>query len=60
MKLNRFDVVELKNGNRATIYEKENKGYIAEIVNPYGITLERTVIKVDEISQIIHKKGFAR
>lgn len=56
MKLNRFDVVELKNGNRATIYEKERKGYIAEIVNPYEITLGIIIITNNEISKVIHKK----
>ena len=45
MKIKKFDVVELKNGNRATILEKERKNkYIAEIVNPYGITLETRII----------------
>ncbi len=60
MKLNRFDVVELKNGNRATIYEKESKGYVAEIVNPYGITLARKIITNNEISKVIHRKEFER
>lgn len=59
MKIKKFDVVELKNGNRATILEKERKNkYIAEIVNPYGITLETRIISNEEITKVIHKKEF--
>lgn len=61
MKLDRFDVVELKNGNRATIFDKKSRNeYIAEIVNPYGITLGRKIITSNEISKVIHKKEFER
>ena len=58
MKLDRFDVVKLKNGNRATIIDKKSKDkYIAEIVNPYGITLQRETISRNEISKVIYKKA---
>ncbi len=61
MKLNRFDVVELKNGNRATIFDKQNRNkYIAEIVNSYGISLGRKTITCNEISKVIHKKESER
>lgn len=57
MKVDKFDVVELKNGNRATIFERINKNqYIAEIVNLYGITLEKRTIIKKEINRVIHKK----
>lgn len=61
MKLDKFDVVELKDGNRATIYDSEKRNeYNAEVINPYGITLGRKIITSDEISKIIHKKRFER
>ena len=60
MKIQRFNVVELKDKNRATILEIKNKKYLAEIVNPYGITLGiKTIIK-DDIEKIIYYKDKAR
>lgn len=57
MKVNKFDVVELKDGNRATIIEVKNKNtYFAEIVNAYGITLEKRNISNEEINQLIYNK----
>ena len=41
MKINKFDVVELNNGNKASILDIRNRDYYAEIVNPNnGITIE--------------------
>ena len=37
MKIKKFNVVELKNGNRATILEVLGSKYLTEIVNAYGI-----------------------
>ena len=37
MKLKKFDVVELKNNNKATILEMKNNEYVAEIVDTNGI-----------------------
>ena len=55
MKLKRFDVVELKNNNRATIMEeKNNNQYFVEVVNPYGITLGNKIISNNEIDKIIY------
>ncbi len=55
MKLKRFDVVELKDNNRATILEeKGNNEYFAEIVNPYGITLGNKIISSSKIDKIIY------
>ena len=39
MKINKFDVVELKDKTRGTILENNKNGYKAEIVNAYGISL---------------------
>jgi len=55
MKLRRFCVVELKDGNRATILEKEKNKYFAEIVNIYGITLDKKYITKEEIKKVIYK-----
>ena len=57
MKFNKFDVVELKNGNRATILEINKHKYLAEIVNAYGITLDTKEITNEDITKIICSKG---
>lgn len=57
MKYNKFDVVELKNGNRATILEINKHKYLAEIVNAYGITLDTKEITNEDITKIICSKG---
>ena len=55
MKIKKFDVVELKNGNRATIIDIIDKNnYFAEVVNAYGMTLEKREIQYKEISKIIY------
>lgn len=55
MKINKFDVVELKDGNRATIIEAKVKNiYFAEVVNAYGITLDKRDIQEKEIDKIIY------
>ena len=55
MKLKRFDVVELKDNNRATILEeKNNNQYFVEVVNFYGITLGNKIISNNEIDKIIY------
>ena len=42
MKIDKFDVVELKDSNKATILDKKSRNkYFAEIVNSYGFTLEK-------------------
>ena len=61
MKINRFDVVELNNGNRATIFDiKDRQTYFADIVNAYGITVDRKEITENEISRVIFPKEKAR
>ena len=55
MKLKRFDVVELKDNNRAIILEeKNNNQYFVEVVNSYGITLGNKIISNNEIEKIIY------
>lgn len=60
MKIKKFNVVELKNGNRATILETLGVKYLTEIVNAYGITLDKTIIKDNEISKIIYSNDTIR
>lgn len=56
MKIKKFNVVELKNGNRATILEVLGSKYLAEIVNTYGITLDKKIITENEINKVIYSK----
>ena len=50
MKYKIFDVVKLKNNNKATILNIVNKKkYFAEIVNESGETIDRKKITEDEI-----------
>lgn len=57
MKIKKFDVVELKNKNKAVILEiYKRKKYYAEIVNNSGVTIEKKIITNDEIKNIIYRK----
>lgn len=56
MKIKKFDVVELNNGNRATILDIKNKEYYAEIVDSKGETIDIRNIIDDEISKVIFTK----
>ena len=56
MKLNRFDVVELQNQNRATILDIKNKEYFAEIVDTKGKTVDKRNITEDEIVKVVYSK----
>ena len=49
--IQKFNVVELNNGNRATILEMLDGKYLAEIVNSYGITLDKRIITENEINK---------
>lgn len=60
-KIQKFDVVELNDNNRATILEiKGNNQYFAEIVNAYGITIENKVINSNDINKVIFQKDYVR
>lgn len=57
MRYNKFDVIELKNGNKAIIINKNNRNqYIAKIINSNGVTIEKKAIKDKKISKILYKK----
>ncbi len=56
MKIKKFNVVQLNNGNRATILQVLGNRYLAEIVNSYGITLDKRIITKDEINKIVYSK----
>ena len=50
MKIDRFNVVELKDGNRATIIDVRGKNeYFAEVVNSYGQTVAKRNIINEKI-----------
>lgn len=56
MKIKKFDVVELNNGNRATILDIQKNSYLVEIVNPYGISLGNKEVDNNDINKIIFQK----
>lgn len=60
MKLKRFEVVELLNGNKATILDTNNNQYYAEIVNDNGITIDNRAITEDEIKKVLVYKDKIR
>lgn len=61
MKIKQFDVVELKDKNKATILEKyKGQKYYAEIVNNKGKTIDKRQIELKQINKIIYKKDFER
>lgn len=53
-----LDVVELKDGRKATILEvyDAGKAFLVEIVDDDGKTLEMPVIKKEDIAQTIWEK----
>lgn len=53
---NLFDVVELNNGNKATILTKDNSIIKIEEVNDKGISLGIKEIKDNDIKQVIFRK----
>lgn len=60
MKLKRFDVVELNNGNKATIFDTKNNELYGEIVNEKGITIEHRNIDENEIKKVLISKDKIR
>lgn len=57
MKINRFDVVELNNKNRATIRNIKNKNYIVDVVSPSGDSLGNATINDKDITKILYSKS---
>ena len=60
MKLKRFEVVELVNGNKATILDTNNNQYYVEIVNDKGITIDNRNITGEEIKRVLVSKNRIR
>lgn len=60
MKLKRFEVVELVNGNKATILDNKNNQYFAEIVDGNGKTIENRNITENEIKKVLIYKDKIR
>ena len=60
MKLKRFEVVELTNGYKATIFDTKNNEYYAEIVNDKGVTVEHRNISENEIKKVLVSKSRIR
>lgn len=60
MKLKRFEVVELVNGNKATILDTNNNQYYAEVVNDKGITIDNRNITEEEIKRVLVSKDRVR
>lgn len=56
MKYKRFDVVELNNGNKATILDINDRNYYVEIVDSDGNRVDVRNIAEDEISKVIFTK----
>lgn len=57
MKINRFDVVELNNKNKATIRTVQSNGYLVEEVDLNGNSLGYKTISDSDINKIIYSKG---
>lgn len=57
MKINQFDVVELKNKDRATILNISNNKYLSEIVNKMGERKEIKQITENDIFKVIYQKN---
>ena len=57
MKIDKFDVVELNNGNKATILDIIDKNtYFVEVVDNEGKTIDRKNIDDVDIKEIIFTK----
>ena len=60
MRINRFDVVELYNGNKATILDVKNREYYVEIVDSEGNTIDNRNITEEEIKRVLVSKDRVR
>lgn len=56
MKYNQFDVIELNNGDKATIIAINDNLYKVDIVDENGARKEVKNVKQDEIKRLIFKK----
>ena len=61
MKINKFDVVELYDNNKATILkEKADNTFFAEIVNKEGTTIDKRDIISSDIKEVIYRNEIVR
>lgn len=61
LKIRKFDVVELKNRNKAIILMiNKEKSYLAEIIDKEGKSLERKIIIKKEINRVIYSRNKER
>ena len=61
MKIKKFDVVEMKDKNKAVILEiYKRKRYYAEIVNNKGKTIDKKEITLKQINKVIYRKEIER
>lgn len=57
MKIKQFDVVELKDKNKAIILEiRKRKKYYAEVIDNKGETIEKGQITLKQIKKVIYRK----
>jgi len=56
MRFKKFDVVELKNCNKATILEIKDNKYLVEIVDTNGTTVDKKNITQEDIKNIIYTR----
>lgn len=57
MKIKKFDVIKLNNGNKATILDIIDKyTYFVEIVDDKGNTLDRKNINESDIKEVVFTK----
>lgn len=57
MKIEVFDVVELKNKNKATILNKtESNEYLSEIIDKSSTKVEKRIITESDIERVIYSR----
>ena len=56
MKVKQFDVIKLKDTNKATILKVCKNTYYAQITNEYGDTIENKYITKNDMNCFLYKK----
>ena len=56
MKVKQFDVIKLKDNNKATILKVCKNKYYAQITNEYGETKENKYITKNDMNCFLYKK----
>lgn len=55
MKIKELDVVLLMDGRKATVLEVYDNGYICEVTDEYGQTLDMPEITNDDIEKVLYR-----